>query len=335
MPEIFNRFKNKINQRKEMAIGKNSAQLKENYLRDNSFLRTIIRVSKIFLVMIIVVVSLLMVIFGVAIYGFKANDSATRFVERIIPYPAAFSLGGVVTIAEFDYQKEYISHFYQKTNQGSVDDSELSNKILSGMMQDKLIKEQAIKFKIGVEKKDVQAAMQQIYDTNGGQAEVEKSLKEYYGLSIKEFEELVSNQILRENINKNAIVKIKASHILIKADTTATPDKVAEAKTRIDDVYNQIKAGLDFAEAAKKYSEDVGSNEKGGELDQFSKGDLIDSFWSVANSTSVGQISEPFKTDFGWHILKVDSKTGFINMSFDEWTKSLLDKSFYLVLYRP
>lgn len=95
------------------------------------------------------------------------------------------------------------------------------------------------------------------------------------------------------------------SHILIKVDELQT-DALAEQK--INDLYNQLRGGADFESLASTYSDDPGSAGRGGSLDWVSEGDMIAPFEATMKNTAVGDYSAPFKTQFGWHILKVNDK---------------------------
>ena len=95
------------------------------------------------------------------------------------------------------------------------------------------------------------------------------------------------------------------SHILVKVDELQT-DALAEQK--INDLYNQLRNGADFASLASTYSDDPGSAGRGGDLDWVGEDQMIGPFEAMMKNTAVGDYSAPFKTQFGWHILKVDGK---------------------------
>ena len=92
-------------------------------------------------------------------------------------------------------------------------------------------------------------------------------------------------------------------HILVKVDDLQT-DALAEQK--INDLYEQLRQGADFEALAATYSDDPGSAGRGGDLDWVSEGDMIQPFEQMMKRTPVGDYSAPFKTQFGWHILKVE-----------------------------
>lgn len=286
-------------------------------------------------VIIILLFATAEIVFGVSIYTVGANDSVTKYVVKIIPFPAIISTSGVVTVAEFNHTKDYIIHFYSETDQGNFEESALNEQIVDQLIEARVIKNEANKRKIAVTGEEVDLSMSQIAESNGGEGEVSKALEELYGLNVPQFRKLVSAQLLRDKINKELISRVSVRHILVRIAEGATDAQVEEAKTKITGYRNEIVGGLDFSEAAKKYSEDVGSNEEGGKLDAFSRGEMVKEFEDVAFSTPIGEISEPFKTSFGWHFLEVLDKRGDIDMSFDDFLAQLRTRAVILQLYRP
>lgn len=100
---------------------------------------------------------------------------------------------------------------------------------------------------------------------------------------------------------------VKASHILAKCDKNdAAGCKKAEDK--IKDLRKKISDGGDFAALAKANS-DCPSKEQGGDLGEFGKGQMVKPFEDAAFAMKPGDLSQPVKTDFGWHIIKVTGKT--------------------------
>lgn len=103
--------------------------------------------------------------------------------------------------------------------------------------------------------------------------------------------------------NDQQLVKqVHVRHILIRPGTEATDDQIR--KTLLE-LKTKIQNGKSFAELASEYSEDPGSKIKGGDLGWAGPGDFVPVFENVANNLPVGQISEPFKSPFGWHIIEV------------------------------
>ncbi|MEM7018333.1 MAG: peptidylprolyl isomerase [Pseudomonadota bacterium] len=100
---------------------------------------------------------------------------------------------------------------------------------------------------------------------------------------------------------KVVVTQTKARHILIKP-SEITSD--ADVQIRLDQVRERILGGEDFETLARAHSEDPGSASKGGDLDWVSPGDTVGEFEEVMNTLTDGQISKPFKSRFGWHILQ-------------------------------
>jgi peptidyl-prolyl cis-trans isomerase D len=98
--------------------------------------------------------------------------------------------------------------------------------------------------------------------------------------------------------------QIRASHILFKTEGK----NEAEVRARAEEVLKQVKSGGDFAALARKYSEDEGSKDKGGDLDYFSKGRMVPEFETAAFALQPGQTSELVRSQFGFHIIKVIDK---------------------------
>lgn len=102
-----------------------------------------------------------------------------------------------------------------------------------------------------------------------------------------------------------------ASHILIKTiDNENNPlseDKKQEAKKKADDILKQLKNGSDFAELAKKYSEDT-SKDAGGKLGSFSKGEMVKPFEDATFALDKNQVSDIIETEYGYHIIKLHDK---------------------------
>lgn len=93
-------------------------------------------------------------------------------------------------------------------------------------------------------------------------------------------------------------------HILIQTQGKSAAEKAA-ARTKIEGLLAEAKAGADFAELAKKYSEDPGSKGNGGLYENFPRGQMVQAFEDAAFSVPVGQISGVIETTYGYYILKV------------------------------
>jgi peptidyl-prolyl cis-trans isomerase SurA len=102
--------------------------------------------------------------------------------------------------------------------------------------------------------------------------------------------------------------ELRASHILIRLSEDALPDDTLKAYKRAEEIYNKAMAGEDFVKLAVINSEDPSVKANNGDLGYFSAFHLIYSFETVAYNTPTGQLSKPFRTQFGYHILKVTDR---------------------------
>ena len=129
----------------------------------------------------------------------------------------------------------------------------------------------------------------ELYNTALG--EVSKPFKTQFGVHM-----LRVNNIRERN-------DAHAKHILKLFPQNATDEQKAECKVKIDSIYALLKAGANFEELAKAESQD-GSARNGGELGWFGRGRMVQPFEDIAFSLADGEISEPFETRFGYHIIK-------------------------------
>ncbi|MGB5721027.1 MAG: peptidylprolyl isomerase [Woeseiaceae bacterium] len=107
---------------------------------------------------------------------------------------------------------------------------------------------------------------------------------------------------LKSAVERSEVNQVKVRHILI------TPNEIIDdetAKQRLDEALDKIRAGDDFGEQAKLLSDDPGSANLGGDLGWTNPGTFVPEFDAVVDQSEPGVISEPFRTQFGWHILEV------------------------------
>ncbi len=110
---------------------------------------------------------------------------------------------------------------------------------------------------------------------------------------------------------------VQARHILIQVDPEAKPEEVESARQRAEDVLKMAKEGQDFAALARRYSEGP-TKTKGGDLGTFRREAMVKPFADKAFSMKADEISEPVRTRFGWHIIKVEKVNPAKTLSLDE-----------------
>jgi len=119
--------------------------------------------------------------------------------------------------------------------------------------------------------------------------------------------------------------QVRASHILLKTEGKTDADVKAKAEA----ILKQAKAGADFAELAKKNSEDESNAKNGGDLDYFGRGRMVPEFDQAVFAMQPGQISDLVKTQYGYHIIKLVDKKNAATRSLAEVRQQLTDQLAY------
>lgn len=115
--------------------------------------------------------------------------------------------------------------------------------------------------------------------------------------------------------HKTEFEQVKARHILIRMKGSPVPIRTGgkelteeEALAKVQEIRKKLVAGEDFGELAGKESDDTSSGSNGGELGAFRRNSMVPEFEEVAFKLNPGELSEPLKTQFGYHLIKVDSR---------------------------
>ncbi|MEO8158656.1 MAG: SurA N-terminal domain-containing protein [Betaproteobacteria bacterium] len=137
---------------------------------------------------------------------------------------------------------------------------------------------------------------------------------EFVVLSLEAFQRSVAvsddeiKKFYQENLSRyQTAEERRASHILIPAAASASPEEKAKARAQAEDLLKQVKANpKKFSELAAKFSKDPGSAEKGGDLGFFARGLMVKPFDEAAFAMKVGEIAGPVETQYGFHIIRLD-----------------------------
>ncbi len=115
--------------------------------------------------------------------------------------------------------------------------------------------------------------------------------------------------LIKAHDKRPAVGQVKIAHIFVRAPDEFSNDEKIAAKEKMFSAYDSIKMGSDFGEIAKNISEDRNSARAGGEIPFFGTGRMFSDFEKVAFSLKdSGDISEPFKSTYGWHLIKLIEK---------------------------
>ncbi len=256
--------------------------------------------------------------------------------------------GGKVTQKEMDKYLVFLKN-QDPTSVPAVTDPQyvvLQQNILDSLVVLKLLDQYGAKNGFKVTDAELSAEYDKLVKSYASQAAFEKDLLDRK-IDRPFLDEQMKSQILRDKIyakatenvvvsdaetqkyyedNKGTLFKVpdqvKVSHILIQFNVpsggTVTDAIKAEAKKKIDDVASQLKNGADFAELAKKYSEDTASAPNGGDIGFISAGQTVPEFEKAAFALEVGKVSDIVETTYGYHILKVTEKKAAYVQTYDE-----------------
>ena len=189
-----------------------------------------------------------------------------------------------------------------------------------------LIKPEDLESKISPDEAEIRAA----YEKNKSKYQVpERRVVRYALVDVNQIRQSlqISDAMLKvqyqANIQQYQVPnRVHVEHILFMT-VGKTDAEVDEIKKKAEDVLNQAKKGGKFEDLAKKYSEDPGSKDKGGDLGWITQGQTVPEFEKTAFSLSPGQVSDLVKTQYGFHIIKVLEKETAHTKPFEEVKDSL------------
>jgi len=214
---------------------------------------------------------------------------------------------------------------------------ELQPQVLQSLIDQNIIKAKAEEDSVIIKEHEIEQALQQQIDNMVSQVGSEEALEDQYGMSIREikdeYRDEVHKRLLVERYQQTKFANISVSrreveqfyqayqdsipempkranvsHIVIKTKPGASSDSLAVRQLR--DLKTKIQEGADFAELAQQYSQDPGSRRQGGDLGFVSRGTLVPEFEQVAFALQQGAISDIVKTEFGYHLIKLEERRG-------------------------
>jgi len=231
-----------------------------------------------------------------------------------------------------------LSRFRSHVNPAAI--SSMEQQITEQLVTQSLLRQFVLEKKLSVPNEVVEKEIAKMRDNiKNNPATKDKTLEqflEFQGSNIEELKTAINMSAAIENyVSKDVDDKkteeyfiknistfsgetVTASHILVETKKMKTQEELDGAKAKIDAIKKEIDEGADFAELARKYS-DCPTGKTGGELGSFPKhGVMVDAFANTAFATEVGKVSEPVKTEFGYHLIKVTAHAPAKDVSFSE-----------------
>ncbi len=270
------------------------------------------------------------IVLGLAFTLLVTQPVWARVVDRVV----AKVNGEIITLSTVEERASIAKQQLSASGTSSkFSEKEIVEKTLDGIIEEKLQLQEARKSGLEVDDASVQLALDDIMKKNNITEPQMEEMLENEGRSMTQYKEVIRDQILVTKVVQfhmgkpaNAPPKqIKkyyykhqkdywqprqpfVRHILFIVDETASPEKKQLKKLKAREIVRQIRAGKDFSEMAKKYSEDVTAS-SGGEIGLLKKGQLVPEFEKVAFSLKSGEVSDVVESPYGYHIIKVDRVT--------------------------
>ncbi|NUM25323.1 MAG: peptidylprolyl isomerase [Candidatus Buchananbacteria bacterium] len=240
-----------------------------------------------------------LVIFGVGLYYFKWQNQFTKAVTKFIPYPVALVNWQPLFYYTWQDQVDTLWNFYQR--EGANDSSllipsysETQKHIIDRMIELSLMNQLADSYGVSVSAAEVKEYVDSLIKEIGSQEALENQLKDLYHWSLDDFQHEIIEPVLLKNKLAIAIV---------------LDDRInKEAHAKMQEILETLRSGeKTFEELAEIYSEDVTALQ-GGDLGYFSRGQMVKEFEDAAFNLKPGEVSDIVKTQFGYHLIKVEEQ---------------------------
>ena len=259
---------------------------------------------------------------------FLAQTAPAKVIEQLIVVidGEPYTLSNLAAYAKAKMGREFPSGDLKKIND---DDRE----VLEQFITEKLLEAEARESGIKVTEQDVSQYIDEIKKRNRLSDDELKTVLSREGQTLESYRasvksELEKSEILNRQVRNKVNItnddveryyklnankfrtedRVRLRHILLALPQTATPEEVQAATEKAMDLYKRIVAGADFAELAREYSQGAGQAD-GGDIGWVSRGKLISGIEQVAfDKLSVGQVSTPFQTSMGVHIVKLEAR---------------------------
>ena len=257
----------------------------------------------------------------------------------------------IITLSAVEEKTELLRNKYERLSSVSISQQELLSEALNMIIEEKLQTQEGEKRGMVVDEASIDAALKNISDKNGlDEGQLEEML-EREGKTLSSFRNHIRDQIMVSKVSRfemsNRVKvsdkeinnyysshqkefwkdsQIRARHILFIVEPGASEKNRREKLDQAKKILNKIREGGDFINIAREYSEDVSAS-NGGDLGFITRGEMVAEFEEAAFSIKERQVSDIIKTEYGYHIIKVEEilagKTLTLEESVDRITKIL------------
>jgi foldase protein PrsA len=257
----------------------------------------------VYIILGVVIIGILFfTVFGLGIYNFNWKDKFTSRVYHFFPYPSSVVNYKFLSYADYADDIETLTYYYNQQSKTNPDvfsmptQDKIKELVLERQIKDEYTNQLAKKFKVKASSNEVEAELQKIVDQAGSREAFDSMLKNLYNWEAETFKDKVLYYYL---------LRLKLQ------EKIAFDDQInQDNKKRAEEVFALVKKGDEkFEDLAKKYSEDA-SGPNGGELEPFTKGQMVKEFEEAAFALNVGETSDLVRTQYGFHVIKLEEKIG-------------------------
>ena len=218
--------------------------------------------------------------------------------------------------------------------EGTAQYDQLKASIVNYLVQNEIIKQQAADMKVTVTPKQIDDRIKQIVTQVGGQKKLDKLLKQQ-SVTVAELQTQLKAQMLQDKVRQKISESVKVSDADLKAyyddpknkaqfvveDSVDARHILVKTKVAADKVRALLEADnsdANWTKVAKQYSIDKATKASGGSLGNFAKGRMVKPVEDAAFSQAINELSQPIKTQWGYHILEVTKKTPGSSQTFEQ-----------------
>ncbi|MBI2050190.1 MAG: peptidylprolyl isomerase [Parcubacteria group bacterium] len=237
---------------------------------------------------------------GIAVYRFQWQSRAAYAVARVIPYPAILVDWEIIPLHTYlsDLAALYRYWDFQRENKnvllGIPDPQEIRERLVNKLIAEKVVRIFARKQRITVADQEVYLEWERLRERPESQEEIHAFVQEAYGWNDDQFIERVLRPFLLQQKVKTALL----------SEFGKSDEELEQQALSL--VVLAREEGADFAQLAREESYDAATAHQGGDLGYFGRGALEPALEQAIFGMEIGEVSDPVKSSYGWHIIKLE-----------------------------
>jgi peptidyl-prolyl cis-trans isomerase SurA len=289
---------------------------------------------------------------GAALAALLAGASAqAEVVDRV----AAVVNEDIITLSEVELRAapelERLASVRDAKKRGE-ERQKLLKRVTDQLIGEKLMEKEVKEMGLTTSDRELDQAIDDVVKQNNfsGREELEERIRGE-GLSMKDYRDMLGSQMARMKLvqlkvsprvklsdadlkseyaqytkNERGDAEVHARHILVQLPKNASPEQVEAARKRAEAIAKEARRpGMDFEALARARSEGPSAAD-GGDLGFFRRGQMVPAFDKVVFTLKDGEVSDPVRTDFGWHVIKVEERRAIPVPGFEEVKEQLAEK---------